>query len=382
MPAFVPGLQLSELYYKEAVQPIMESNFPGVKYTAGLLGWGSDALGYDTPVSRDHFWGPRMVLFFEDQIFDEIHEKVNETLRRQLPYEIRGYSTHFGEPDEADGGTRKRAIPENGPVDHLIEITTIKDYWDRELKFDVNTEPSSKDWLTFSEQRLLALTSGKVFHDELGLHHLRDQYAYYPHEVWLYLLASQWALIAQEEAFVGRTSQVDDELGSHVITARLVERIIHLCFLMEKRYAPYSKWLGTAFMKLNCYEEIHVLLRDLLKAKAYSERDELFARLYERLVKMHNALHITENMEEKTRTYSGWHLLREGVESLAIDDERNTRPFQVVFADRIRQAIWEKISNESLLSIGHTFGSVNQFLVESCDAMQSVEFSRKIGNVL
>ena len=264
-------------------------------------GGGSDAMGFDTPVSRDHFWGPRMVLFLEDQQFDELREPVNETLRQQLPYEVCGYSTHFGEVDKADGGTRKRTIAVQGPVDHLIEITTLKAYWDRELKFDVCMEPTSIDWLTFSEPRLLALTTGKVFHDELGLEEARMKYTYYPHEVWLYLLASQWALIAQEEAFVGRTSQVEDELGSHVITARLVERIIHLCFLMEKQYAPYSKWLGTAFKRLNCYNEIHVLLRDLLHAKAYSERDELFARLYERLMKMHNALKITAHLEEKNQ---------------------------------------------------------------------------------
>ena len=40
MPAFVPGLQLSALYYKEAVKPIMKNSFPELKYAAGLLGWG------------------------------------------------------------------------------------------------------------------------------------------------------------------------------------------------------------------------------------------------------------------------------------------------------------------------------------------------------
>jgi hypothetical protein len=382
MPAFVPGLQLSERYYQQAVRPIMQQFFADVKYAAALIGWGSDAMGYDTAVSRDHFWGPRMVLFLEEHKFDEIHNTLDETLRRELPYEIDGYSTHFGKPDEGDGGTRKSAILQQGPVDHLIEITTIRQYWNHELNFDVRTQPSSRDWLTFSEQRLLALTGGKVFHDEIGLNEIRQKFVYYPHDLWLYLLASQWALIAQEEAFVGRTNQVGDELGSRVITARLVERIIHLCFLMEKRYAPYSKWLGTAFTQLKSYEEIHLLLKELLDAKAYSYRDELFSKLYERLVKMHNALKITDPMEEKTRTYSGWHLLRDGVKTLALDDERNTRPFQVVFADRMRKAIWEKISDEQLLAVGNAYGSVNQFLVESSDAIQSAPFCRKTRNLL
>jgi hypothetical protein len=382
MTEFIPGLELSESLFKEAVQPIMNEFFPGLQYAAGLLGWGSDALGYDTPVSRDHFWGPRMVLFLDEDRISEFHKQVNEVLRNKLPREIRGYSTHFGKPDVADGGTRKRALLQEGPVDHLIEITTIPAYWQREIHYDIKQTPSSLDWLTFPEQRLLALTSGEVFHDEIGLQAMRDQFAYYPHDVWLYLLASQWALIAQEEAFVGRTNQVGDELGSRVITARLVERIIHLCFLMEKRYAPYSKWLGVAFMQLNCFEGIHLLLKDLLDAKAFSERDELFAKVYLRLVKMHNLLKITEPLEEKTRTYSAWHALREGIDNLALDDERNTRPFQVVFAERIRQALWQEIQDPELLSIGNAYGSVNQFLVESSDALQCTTFCHHFRNLL
>ena len=64
-----------------------------------------------------------------------------------------------------------------------------------------------------------------------------------------------------------------------------------------------------------------------------------------------------------------------------MNDNRNTRPFQVVFAERVRQAIWEMISDERLLSIGNTYGSVTQFLVESSDALQSVAFCRKTGTI-
>ena len=69
----------------------------------------------------------------------------------------------------------------------------------------------------------LLITGGQVFHDGLGLENVRRRFAYYPQQVWLYLLAAQWSLIGQEEAFVGRTSSVGDELGSRLITGRQVE---------------------------------------------------------------------------------------------------------------------------------------------------------------
>ncbi len=48
MPEFIPGLQLSELYYQEAVEPILEAVFPRLVYSACLIGPGSEVLGYDT----------------------------------------------------------------------------------------------------------------------------------------------------------------------------------------------------------------------------------------------------------------------------------------------------------------------------------------------
>ena len=41
-----------------------------------------------------------------------------------------------------------------------------------------------------------------------------------------------------------------DELGSAVLGARLVESAMRLAFLMERTYAPYVKWFGTAFARL------------------------------------------------------------------------------------------------------------------------------------
>jgi len=58
MPKFVPGLKLSKLFYKSKVKPILSSAFPRVPHSAALIGWGSEVLGFDTHVSRDHHWGP------------------------------------------------------------------------------------------------------------------------------------------------------------------------------------------------------------------------------------------------------------------------------------------------------------------------------------
>ncbi len=378
MPEFIPGIELGEAYYHEAVRPILEEKFPGLVYTAAYTGWGSDVLGFDTPTSRDHLWGPRMVLFLAEEGFADSSHAIDQALRANLPYTFRGYSTHFGEPDEADNGVRLAQAIDHGPVAHLIELRTIEKYWRQELDVSPFADPDPADWLTFQEHRLLSLTAGKVFHDGLGLEEVRARFAYYPRDVWYYQLAAQWALISQEEAFVGRTSQVGDEIGSRILAARLAERIMRLCFLMERRYAPYSKWFGTAFQHLACGPRVGALIEKVLSAPTYAERDPQFSQLYTEVAELHNRLGITPPLETRTRTYSGWHNLRAGVDHLPPGDPRDTRPFQVIFAGRFVDAIFAQIEDPRVLALSGNLGSVNQFLVPSSDALQSVSFCRRL----
>ena len=57
MPEFIPGLELAKLFFHEAVEPVLDSDFPALKYSAALIGPGSEVLGFDTSMSRDHHWG-------------------------------------------------------------------------------------------------------------------------------------------------------------------------------------------------------------------------------------------------------------------------------------------------------------------------------------
>ncbi|OIO22581.1 hypothetical protein AUJ65_05865 [Candidatus Micrarchaeota archaeon CG1_02_51_15] len=68
---FIKGKKLSELFFKEIVEPILKEHYPNLKYSAGLLGPGSDVLGFDTPRSTDHDWGPRLVLFLEKKTLEK-----------------------------------------------------------------------------------------------------------------------------------------------------------------------------------------------------------------------------------------------------------------------------------------------------------------------
>lgn len=299
MANFISGLELSNLFYLEAVKPILDAKFPQLRYSATLIGDGSEILGFDTEMSTDHDWGPRLMLFLAEDDFAVRRETINEILSRELPYEFRGYSTNFSLPDLADNGTQRLENIDRGLINHSIEILTIRGFFLDYLDFDSRLTVEPADWLTFSEQKLRAITAGAIYHDGIGLRETLQTFDYYPNDVWLYLLASGWNRIGQEEHLMGRAGSVGDEIGSAIIAARLVRDLMRLCFLMERQYAPYPKWFGRAFLQLKCAEDLSPILKKVLSAETWREREKFLAVAYEYVAEMHNRLKITESLPAK-----------------------------------------------------------------------------------
>jgi len=348
MPDFIPGLKLSELFYSEAAKPILETFFPQVSYSAALLGWGSEVLGYDDVQSSDHHWGPRFLLFLSADDLKQHKSAIREKLSQNLPHRFRGYSTSFGEPDEV--GVRLPSEIDSGPVNHMIHIETIEGFFGWYLGCNPFEPVRATDWLSFSEHKLLAVTSGKVFHDGLSeLEEIRRKFAYYPRDVWLYQLAAQWIKIFEDREFVSRCGDVGDELGSMVIAARQVTRLMRLCFLMERKYAPYTKWFGTAFSELECASELGPIFRDVLLSLTWKDRESNLSRAYRVIARMHNSLKITRPIVEDVSSYGG-------------------RPYLVFEPPDLIRDILHCFSDEEVKAIKHGLGSVNQF-VDSTDQL-------------
>ena len=355
---FIPGQELNRRFYAEAVAPLLAQFFPGLPHTAGLIGYGSDVLGFDTPMSRDHMWGPRLVLLLPEADFDAHRAAVDAALRQHLPLTFCGYPTHFGPSDEA--GVRLLQFIEQGPVDHLVALNTLPGFLQAELGLTPGEPLTETRWLTFPEQKLLAVTAGAVYHDDLGLEGARQSLAYYPDEVWRYLLACQWTRISQEEAFVGRTGDLGDDLGSRVITARLVQDLMRLAFLQARRYAPYAKWFGTAFAQLPLAEALLPDLRAALAADNWPAREAALCAAARQLAEQHNALGLTPPLDTQPRSFHG-------------------RPFTILDAGRFASALQATLQPDGLRSLP-PFGSVNQFC-SSTDVLEAPAACATLGGL-
>ena len=166
--------------------------------------------------------------------------------------------------------------------------------------------------------------------------------------------------ISQEEPFVGRCHQAGDELGAQVLTARLVHIIMQLCFTMEQRYAPYSKWFGTAFEQLPGATALRSILLQALTTPDARDREDALCAAYSIMAKRHNELGVAERLDVNVRPF-------------------HTRPFLVISGERFARALQNAIARPEMRT-WPLLGSVNQ-LSSTVDFLEHNHLLQKTANL-
>ncbi|MFF0152590.1 DUF4037 domain-containing protein [Micromonospora sp. NPDC005203] len=341
---FIAGVDLSRRLY-DAVRPLLVRHFPGLVHSAALIGAGSDVLGFDTQRSTDHDWGPRLHLFLTADNLARHGGRINDLLSERLPDTIAGYPASLVPTEH---GTR-HLRPTTGRVQHGVVIAEPATWLTGHLGFNPLTGITTQDWLATPTQTLAEVTTGVVHHDGPGdLHAARQALAWYPDDVWRYVLACQWQRVSQEEPFVGRCGEVGDELGSAVVAARLVRDLMRLRLLIDRTYPPYSKWLGTAFARLPDTDRLATALAAALGADNWQDREQHLVTAYETVATRHNDLGLTAPVDPHVRPF-------------------HDRPFRVLHAERFTQALIGSISDHVLRALPPT-GAIDQF-VDNTDAL-------------
>jgi hypothetical protein len=324
--AAIRGVELSRRFYGELVRPWLAGALPGLRHAAALIGYGSELLGFDDAMSQDHNWGPRVLIFVTEADFAACAEGVVAGFAGVAPATFLG--APIGLSARSLGPPRRAGAL--GDARHGLEVWTLEAFLGEQLAIGPDQPRDAVAWLGLSEQRLLTVTAGAVFHDDDGrLTAARAKLAAAPPEVRLYKLASQWRRIAEEQAFVGRTGLAGDELGSRVIAARLARDAMRMAFLIEGRYAPYPKWFGRAFAELPCAPALTPWLDRVLAAADWKAREAALAATYLALARLHQARSLPGAFEPVVGPF-------------------HDRPFTVINAEAICAAIRAEIADPAL----------------------------------
>lgn len=337
---FVPAVDLSGAFYRRVVAPLLA----GRRHAAALLGWGSDVLGYDTERSTDHGWGPRLLIFLPDP---GGVDDVERLLDAGLPESFAGWPVRYGWDDVAPR--------------HHVTVTTLSAWLTEFLGFDPTAGMRTLDWLLTPQQRLLGVVAGAVYADDAdALAAARRALAWYPDQVWRWLLACQWHRLAQEEAFVARTAEVGDASGSAVTAARLIRDMMRLALLLDRHYAPYSKWLGTTFAAQAHSDGLSDHLARALAATRAEDRESALADAWTALGNRHNAAGLTDPVSVTIGTY-------------------HSRPAQVLMADRFSEALLTTVTDPVLRTLP-PIGAADQ-IADNTDVLNTPALYRRLAGL-
>ena len=321
------GLEFCKRFYNQVVKDIVLPISP--EHGAALIGPGSEVLGFDTEMSRDHGWHARCIIFTDKE------EAVRAALQLHVPDKFESFGTQ-------------------------IEVSNAHSFFSAYLGFDPYNI-TDVDWLSAPTQVLRMLTDGEIFKESNELCHLRSKLSFYPRDILLYILEAGWERISQEMAFMGRCGLVKDNIGSALISARLFSFIMRLCFMYEGQYPPYWKWFGTAFNKLPCADNFKSSIEAGLMADTWQKRERYLSQAYIALGELHNKSGLAGQVEPGVIEYY-------------------SRGFMVPDTQKYKESLRAEIKSDSVKALPPNVGAVDQ-ISDQTDFLGHNEIRLKIRGV-
>lgn len=251
----IKGLELSKRYFSDIVLPEFEKSLKDILPLCafGLVGEGSECYGYDDKLSQDHDFGPSICIWLRKDDYLKYQDRINEVLKN-LPKTYLG----FQELKESEWGHNRRGL------------LNIEDFY---FKFigSTNLPQTIKDWQKIPETALATVTNGVVFLDNLGeFTKIREQLLnYYPEPIRQNKIATRLMNISQHGQYnYIRCLRRNDLVSANQCLYLFVDEVIHLVFLLNRRYKIFYKWANRALLDLKILgNEIHKLLQDMVFAQ-------------------------------------------------------------------------------------------------------------------
>ncbi len=223
------GLDISREYYLTYGKRMLEEHFGDVndRIAVGLVGEGSECLGFDDEISRDHDFDAGFCMWISAQDYEKFGFEL-ERAYSKLPREFMGLKRSLLSPV---GGNR-----------HGVLVT--EDFYTRFL--GAPTAPDTAErWLYTPSASLLAASNGEVFVDSLGeFSKVRKKLLEgYPEDVRRKKLAAHTVFMAQSGQYNYPRCHARGEWGAAQLAIfEFVKHAISAIYLLNNKYEPFYKW--------------------------------------------------------------------------------------------------------------------------------------------
>lgn len=246
------GLELAEKYYEAYGRQMLDDQFADMKgqTAAGLVGYGSECLGFDDDISKDHDYGPSFCIWLPRKIYKEYGARM-QAAYDALPREFMGFA---GRMEEEQGKGR-------------VGVLCLEDFYE-EMIGRSSVPQTDMEWLAIPEEMLATAVNGKVFEDHLRqFSSIRDGLMqYYPHGVWIKKIADSMAKVAQAGQYnYARAMKRGERIAAEMALTEFVKESMHLVYLLNRTYAPFYKWMHRGMQNLSTCSEIGDMLNLLYR---------------------------------------------------------------------------------------------------------------------
>ena len=266
------GLELAERYYHDVGAAMIAEDFGEMvrRLAVGLAGPGSECFGFDDTVSRDHDWGPGFCIWLTDEDYQSVGPALQAAYER-LPAAFLGF------------GPRRSSPGEEGRVG----VRRIRDFYG--IYTGLDHPPSTlAQWLALPDAALATCTNGKVFHDPLGdFTHWREALlAFYPEDVRLKKITSCCLKAGQSGQYnFYRSLKRQDGFTARAALIQFCTEAMNLVFLLNRRYAPFYKWLHRAVRDLPVLGNwVYGQIDELIQAADTVDQTELIETISARII--------------------------------------------------------------------------------------------------
>ncbi len=247
------GLELSRAFYEAYGKPMLDEFKEIMPYlAAGMFGSGSECLGYDDDISKDHDFEPGFCIFLPgEDVIDRRTAFLLERAYAKLPKEFMGFKRALMQPV---GGAR-----------HGVFRTD--EFFDEKIG-SPDGSLSLSGWLTVPQQALLEVTNGEIFFDNYGeVSKIREKLEFYPEDIFLKKLAGQLLIMAQSGQYNYKRCIGHGETAAAQLAAfEFVKSAMAVIFLLNQRYMPYYKWSFKALRELKKFSELSETLEYLISS--------------------------------------------------------------------------------------------------------------------
>lgn len=252
------NLQQCKQFYLEYIAPMIHNKFADYesRIAIGLVGEGSDCFGYDDTISTDHDYGIGLCIWLTDEDYEQIGMSLKQAYEEVL--------TVYHQEKSSESNLSVSLF-----IDDRRGVFRIGDFYQMLLSVRLPENVVSTGclpdsfWDAVSEDKLATAVNGEVYRDDLGVFTAvrNTLLAYYPEHIWKKRLAVELYHFSQNaQSNYARMMARQDYVTANLCVMQAVKSTMAIVYLLNRRYAPYYKWMRRGLNDLPILPELGRIL--------------------------------------------------------------------------------------------------------------------------